>query len=205
MASSVVHCLRLVPGDDVKMKLMEFCAERELSCAWIVTVVGSLRRARIRLANHASPFFGTSSNDVYESDDAKFEIVSLCGTISNRGTSCHLHIALADRKGSAIGGHVLDGCEVFTTCEVVLGTSSEITFERHLDDRTGFDELVVRTSGEIAEDGDGAKGKRGRRARQEEAARAEREEREARGEKEPVRGLFGWIVNVIAPEPRRAA
>lgn len=48
----------------------------------------------------------------------KFEIVSLTGTLS---AGCHhLHVAMADSTGAVFGGHLLPGCVVRTTVEIVL-------------------------------------------------------------------------------------
>ena len=49
----------------------------------------------------------------------KFEIVSLTGTLS-AGGSHHLHVAIADSTGAVFGGHLLAGCVVRTTAEIVL-------------------------------------------------------------------------------------
>ena len=73
----------------------------------------------------------------------RFEIVSLTSTVSRHG--CHLHMALADHQGNVVGGHVLEGCEVFTTAEIVIGECVNHVFSREHDEETGFDELVVTT------------------------------------------------------------
>ena len=73
----------------------------------------------------------------------RFEIVSLTGTVSRHG--CHLHMALSDHQGNVVGGHVLEGCEVFTTAEIVIGECVNHVFSREHDEETGFDELVVTT------------------------------------------------------------
>ena len=204
-----VHALRLVPGDDIKRSILAFCLDRRLASAWIITAVGSVRALTIRLANHAAHkgFFGAasttttaSSNDVLRVTDQRFEIVSLVGTVSANGASCHLHVACADAGGDVVGGHLLEDTVVFTTCEIVLGSSEELRFERELDDATGFDELVVREGGGRGTGVAGATGKRARRARQ--RAAAERE-RETTGDRpQPPRTLFGWIASVIVPPPR---
>jgi len=200
--------LRLRPGMDVKREILAFCASHELPNAFIITAVGSVRAVKIRLANHVALLRG-STNATLEIDEQKFEICSLVGTITANGTSCHLHIALADRRGDVVGGHVLDGCIVFTTCEIVLGVASEFSFARELDAETGYDELVIARASETEErDGgdDVGRGKKGRRLRQmraideERARRAETVEATA-AESEP-RGIFGFLANLIAPPPR---
>ncbi len=72
--------------------------------------------------------------------EGKYEIVSLVGTLSDGG---HLHASLADDKGCVVGGHVLGEMVVFTTAEVVIGECSQLMFNREMDTRTGFHELVI--------------------------------------------------------------
>jgi predicted DNA-binding protein with PD1-like motif len=204
-----VHALRLVPGDDVKRSILKFCADRALSSAWIITAVGSVRALHIRLANHSRKGFfassSTSTNDVLRATDQRFEIVSLVGTVAADGASCHLHVSCANADGEVVGGHLLDDTVVFTTCEIVLGSSEDVRFDRVMDEATGFDELVVREGGGGARgmgdvDATAATGKRARRARQLEAAA---KEQEAMGDRpQPPRTLFGWLVSVVVPPPR---
>jgi predicted DNA-binding protein with PD1-like motif len=47
-----------------------------------------------------------------------FEIVSLTGTLSQYGS--HYHIAISDGTGHTVGAHLLEGCKVYTTAEIVL-------------------------------------------------------------------------------------
>jgi predicted DNA-binding protein with PD1-like motif len=73
--------------------------------------------------------------------DEPMEIVSLAGTLSPEGL--HLHIALARRDGQCVGGHLLDGCLVHTTAEIVLGELTDLAFRRPPDAETGYHELSV--------------------------------------------------------------
>jgi len=106
-----------------------------------MTCVGSITHGTIRLAQATA----TNRNECIDIND-KHEIVSLVGTFtapSSEGVSCHLHVSLSDGEGKTIGGHVFE-LYVFTTAEVVLGTLSNVRFDREIDPKTGFDELVVR-------------------------------------------------------------
>ena len=47
------------------------------------------------------------------------EIVSLVGTLSADG--CHLHASVSNGEGRTSGGHLLEGCPIYTTAEVVIG------------------------------------------------------------------------------------
>lgn len=198
------HALRLAPGDDLKRAILEFCAARKLPNAFVLTCVGSLRAAKLRLANHTS-LLRASSNAVLDLPNQKFEICSLVGTVSRMGEGCHLHVSLADARGDVVGGHALDGCEVFTTCEIVLGSASEFVFTRELDPRTGYDELVIDDAEGGGEEGGEPKlsGKKARRLRQMLAVDSERERRAAAGEAiyDEPRGIFGFFANLVAPPP----
>jgi uncharacterized protein len=127
------YALRLNPNQDLIKELVQFTLAKPLQAACILTCVGSLCRANLRLANQPA---GT----IYED---KFEILSLVGTLSPDGP--HLHIALSDGTGKAIGGHLLEGCLIYTTAEIVIGVLEDVRFCRELDPETTYKELVIRS------------------------------------------------------------
>jgi predicted DNA-binding protein with PD1-like motif len=129
-----IEVLRLRPGTDLRGSLEAFVAARNLAAGFIVSAVGSLSRASLRYAGK---------------DDATlivrpFEIVSLTGTLSPQG--CHLHASVSDDAGDVLGGHVLEGCIVRTTAEIVVGIPADLRFSRELDPQTGYRELTIRKS-----------------------------------------------------------
>ena len=125
------HAVRLKPGEDLRGALDRLATERGWPAACVVTCVGSLREATLRMAGAAERrhFAGP------------FEIVSLTGTFSRDGSHCH--IALSDSDGSLVGGHLLPGCPVHTTAEVVIAELPGLRFARHPDPATGYGELVI--------------------------------------------------------------
>ncbi|WP_204138528.1 PPC domain-containing DNA-binding protein [Halomicronema sp. CCY15110] len=125
------HCFRLSSGDDLKHSLQALTESREIAAGCILTTVGSLQQASLRFAGQDSETILTG----------RFEIVSLVGTLSRDGL--HLHLAIADSQGQMIGGHVMPGCLIFTTAEIVVGALSGVTFQRHLDAQTGYRELAI--------------------------------------------------------------
>ncbi|XP_030627698.1 uncharacterized protein LOC115809950 [Chanos chanos] len=131
-----VHALRLGPGKELFSSLMSFVEERGLKAPFIITCVGSVTKATLRLANATAK----NTNEVVHLQE-RFEIVSLVGTLNKEA---HLHICLADKEGKTIGGHVLGDLEVFTTAEVIIGEAADLEFIREMDDKTGFPELVVQ-------------------------------------------------------------
>ncbi len=127
-----IHALRLKPNQDLRTELEKFTKENKISAGFIITAVGSLRETKIRLANQ---------NET-TSFDGKFEIVSLVGTLAQDGV--HLHISLSDETGKTIGGHLTEGCKIYTTAEIIIGATDEIVFTRETDKETTYKELKIR-------------------------------------------------------------
>jgi uncharacterized protein len=129
--NDISYILRLRPGNDLRLSIEKFAAENDIKAGWIVTGVGSLTGYSIRFANKKNPV----------TRDSFFEIISLSGTVSVNG--CHLHISIADDKGTTIGGHLLNGCIIYTTAEIVVTESAKYIFKREKDDVTGWKELRI--------------------------------------------------------------
>ncbi|MEM6290064.1 MAG: PPC domain-containing DNA-binding protein [Myxococcota bacterium] len=125
------HALRLRPGDDLRPWLEAWAADEPVPAAGVVSAVGSLTAANLRLAGA----------DATRTLEGPLEIVSLCGTVGAGGA--HLHVAVADAVGRCVGGHVLAGCRVHTTIELVLLELGGLAFARSFDPATGFPELDV--------------------------------------------------------------
>lgn len=128
------HVIRLTPGEDLLSSLENYLRDQKIEAGCILSVVGSLQHATIRLANRGVPssFIG------------KFEIVSLSGTVGIYGS--HLHISFSDKTGKTLGGHLLEGCKIYTTAELVIGHMPDLTFVREDCPLSGYPELVVKTS-----------------------------------------------------------
>jgi hypothetical protein len=127
-----IHVFRLRPGDDLLESIRAYTSAHHLQAAVVLTAVGSLTRASIRYANQ--PDASQSSGH--------FEIVSLVGTVEEGGE--HLHLSLAAENGTMIGGHLMPGCKIYTTGEIVLGELQGARFTRELDkEGSGWEELKV--------------------------------------------------------------
>lgn len=74
--------------------------------------------------------------------EGEFEIVSMTGTLSEDGV--HVHVSVSDHEGKTIGGHLKNGCIIYTTAEVCLLELETVKFTREFDEETGFEELVVQ-------------------------------------------------------------
>ena len=133
MTPQKVYALRLHPGDDLKIKIAEFVKEKKIQAGYIITCVGSLNKATIRLSNR---------NETQTWKET-FEITSLTGTLSPDGN--HLHISIANKDGNTIGGHLMDGTIVYTTAEIIIGEAPDLIFKRETDSVTTYKELKVYT------------------------------------------------------------
>jgi predicted DNA-binding protein with PD1-like motif len=123
--------LRLTPGQDLRKALEAWMAEQQEQAGCVISAVGSLSVAQIRLAGAAE---ATAIH-------GELEILSLSGTLSPDGA--HLHIAIAGSSGAVIGGHLCVGSLVRTTAELVIGLLPEWRFSRELDPATGYPELQI--------------------------------------------------------------
>ncbi len=129
---TTTHAFRLLPGQDLKQSIELYVKQHQIAAGWIATCVGSLTEYEIRFANQEKSY----------SDKGHFEIVSLVGTVSVNGS--HLHVSLSDSTGKTIGGHLMEGCKIYTTAEIVIGESKEHVFARTKDGSTPWQELEVK-------------------------------------------------------------
>ena len=112
------HSFRLTKGVDLKKEIEKYAINNK-SSGVILCSVGCLSKLTLRLADGKS---------ILEKD-GMFEIVSTTGTLSEDGV--HIHISVSDEFGN-------------TTAEVVLKIFEDIKFKREYDEKTGYDELVVK-------------------------------------------------------------
>ena len=125
------YTFRLRPGQDLFHAIEAFLREKRIEAGCVLSGVGSLTHAALRLANRE--FIST-----YE---GHFEIVSITGTVSIHGS--HLHISISDGDGKTIGGHLGSGCIIYTTAEIVIAIFDDVIYQREFAEDSGYEELVV--------------------------------------------------------------
>ncbi len=135
--ANTTYAFRLKPGQDLKQELEKIVAEKQIKAGWISTCVGSLTNYNIRFANQPQGSSGSGH----------FEMVSLVGTLSVSGS--HIHISISDSTGKTIGGHLMDGCKIYTTAEIVIQASDAFEFKREKDGSTPWEELKVIENDEL--------------------------------------------------------
>ena len=129
------YTFRLKSGQDLFDAIEAFVKEKHIEAGCVLSGVGSLTHATIRLANR----------EFTSEYDGHFEIVSMTGTVSIHGS--HLHISISDEDGKTIGGHFESGCKIYTTAEIVLAVFNNIVYKREVAEDSGYDELTVYTAG----------------------------------------------------------
>ncbi|MBN8582175.1 MAG: DNA-binding protein [Anaerolineae bacterium] len=126
------HTFRLKPQQDLFDSIEAFAKQNNIEAGCVLSSVGSLTHATLRLANR----------EYYNEYDGHFEIVSMTGTVSIHGS--HIHVAISDGDGVTIGGHLVSGCKIYTTAEIVLLEMDDVVYKRELfENDSGYEELVV--------------------------------------------------------------
>jgi predicted DNA-binding protein with PD1-like motif len=127
-----IHTFRLKPGQDLSDSIGSFVIDNKIEAGCVLSSVGSLTHATLRLANRSN----------YHEYEGHFEIVSMSGTVSSNGS--HIHISISDGDGVTIGGHLVSGCKIYTTAEIVLAVFEDVVYQRELlENDSGYEELMV--------------------------------------------------------------
>ena len=125
------YATRLRRGADLLESIEDFCREKNIKAGVLLSGVGCVTKGRLRDAS------GITIVDV----DEPMEIVSLMGTVSAK--RCHLHVSFSKEDLSTIGGHLVEGCIINTTCELVIGEMEGYAYDVEFDEETGYDELII--------------------------------------------------------------
>ncbi|MGK7878361.1 MAG: PPC domain-containing DNA-binding protein [Xenococcaceae cyanobacterium] len=123
--------LRLLPGSDVRRQLEHVAKREKISAGAIISAVGSLSKVCLRFANNKTP----------TKLSGKHEILTLSGTLGEEGV--HLHMTVANSQGECKGGHLVYGCQVYTTLELVIALIPSLKFKRVFDEETRCFELDI--------------------------------------------------------------
>lgn len=125
------YTFRLKSAQDLFDSIESFAREKNIEAGCVLSGIGSLTQFAVKLADREIP-------TEYE---GHFEIVSLAGTVSIYGP--HLHISVSDGDGKTIGGHLVSGCKIYTTAEIVLAVFPNVIYKREFAEDSGYEELVV--------------------------------------------------------------
>ncbi|MFQ5832108.1 MAG: PPC domain-containing DNA-binding protein [Candidatus Thorarchaeota archaeon] len=129
---------RMEPGEDILNTIETVAANHGIKSGQL-SLIGAVSRAKLGYFDRAS---GEYKDFVVDRD---LEVVSCVGNISHTRDGrlvVHAHIVVADENGKCYGGHLLAGCEVSVTIElVILEMESEIF--RAKDELTGLNLMDI--------------------------------------------------------------
>jgi predicted DNA-binding protein with PD1-like motif len=125
------------PGEDVFETIGKVAEEYGVKSGHL-TLIGAISGAKLG-------YFHTGANEYRDfTIDEDVEVVSCMGNISmlNGGLVVHAHMIVSDEKGRCYGGHLMKGCTVSVTIEMVL-TEVAADLTRARDERTGLNLLNI--------------------------------------------------------------
>lgn len=122
---------RLESGKDLLSEIERVIREAGVRGGFL-SVIGTLSKA----------VFGYYEKGGYKKIEIKelLEILSCIGNISeaNNEKVIHAHITVSNRRGEAYGGHVLQGCTIGPTAELIIIEGENLILKRKLDEKTGL-------------------------------------------------------------------
>lgn len=128
---------RMEPGEDVLETIETVAAEYGIRSGQ-VSLIGAISLATLG-------YFHIETNEYRDfTVDEDVEVVSCIGNIStlNGKAMVHAHMIVANETGKCFGGHLMSGCRVSVTIElVIIETAEELTRTR--DEGTGLNLLNI--------------------------------------------------------------
>jgi predicted DNA-binding protein with PD1-like motif len=127
-----IHLLRLEQGEDLVDAITAYATNQRIQAAWF-TYLGAVSRAALRYYDQVEMAYRDFTIDEH------LEVLSGVGNVSLKDGApfVHTHAALGDAAGRALGGHINQGCTVFSL-EVRLEELNGEAPVRTLDQASGL-------------------------------------------------------------------
>jgi predicted DNA-binding protein with PD1-like motif len=129
-----VCAFRLKPEEDLFQSVERICKENNITNGVFISAVGSLKKAAYCIPINCKN--GSYSYDEPHVREGSFSLTSLSGMICTTEDGSllpHIHMTLADGKGEAIGGHIVEGCIVSVSVDIVIGEFEGMIMGRRYD------------------------------------------------------------------------
>ena len=137
---------RLLPGDDIFIRLKEIMKELKAGRIVILSAIGSLKNVVMRDLKEGIqlPVDSAKTNSIEA--EGPFELLSMEGTAmpgekENAG-QLHVHIMLGASDGKVLGGHLFSAI-CFTTLEIVFAEFGNSRVRRIANEDTGLNEMTL--------------------------------------------------------------
>jgi predicted DNA-binding protein with PD1-like motif len=145
-----VVALRLPPGVDLHGSLVELAERQPIEAGVILSGLGSLSQVTLRNVRLFPESFPIQDrNRIYSPKREPLELLTLVGNISRHDGKAyvHAHIVVSSglENGQAYGGHLIEGCTVFSTVEVIVAVIRNANLVRRMDPQTRVVELYCES------------------------------------------------------------
>jgi predicted DNA-binding protein with PD1-like motif len=132
-------CFARFPENEDLAESIKKAAEESNIKAGALMLIGALKQA----------VFGCYKQGEYVNTELKghLEIASCTGNIAldeGGNTIIHAHIVVSNEKGEAFGGHLMKGCIVGPTAELVIIEAADLNLERAFNGKTKLKLLKLR-------------------------------------------------------------
>lgn len=130
---------RLFENEDLLETVTQVARKVRIHAGFFM-LIGTLKSAKLG-------FFREGKYETIEMRQP-LEIVSCLGNISMKEGKvfAHAHLAVSDEKGRAFGGHVMPGCIIGATGELVLVETAGIGLLRKFDEKTKLSLLSFKSA-----------------------------------------------------------
>jgi len=141
-----VVAFRLGPGCDLMKSIEEIAKKENIQSGLILSGAGSLSQVTLRNVRlFPDEFPVMDRNRIYTPKKEPLELLSLSGNISRRDGEIHVHCHITISSGldnsRAYGGHLIEGCLIFSYCEVIIAEITGLEMKRDIDPETRGPEL----------------------------------------------------------------
>jgi predicted DNA-binding protein with PD1-like motif len=148
-----VIVLRLPPGADIYKTVEEVARSEEITSGLILSGLGSLEQITLRNVRLTPKQFPIKDRHrIYNPKAEPMELLSLTGNISTINNRIHIHahavVSSGLEEARVYGGHLLKGCIVLSTAEIVLCCIRGIRMIREMDEQTRVLELFCSSDKE---------------------------------------------------------
>ena len=141
-----VVAFRLGPGCDLMKSIEEIAKKENIQSGLILSGAGSLSQVTLRNVRlFPDEFPVMDRNRIYTPKKEPLELLSLTGNIARKAGEvsihCHITISSGFDDGRAYGGHLIEGCLIFSYCEVIIAEITGLELKRDIDSETRGPEL----------------------------------------------------------------
>lgn len=152
-----VLAVRMAPGDDLYGTTVKICKEKGVKAGVIVSVAASLQRATLRnVWQFPNPWPINDECRIFTPIEGPLELLQMSGNITQteKGeTYLHAHatISMGRPEATCFGGHLVEGCTIFSTCEMVIAEIDNLAFMRLMDKQTKVGEIYGIPTGGMSQ------------------------------------------------------